>query len=109
MREGLFQLNDVSDGFRYVRKFELFFESGVIGFEELSDQVSDSGDKGEGAFEQEGNGGHLCEDIGSWAIKDSGFVEDFKVFLHSAVGSFGSWPHLFKGIVTFGSSGDFIN
>ena len=109
MREGLFQLNDVSDGFRYVRKFELFFESGVIGFEELSDQVSDSGDKGEGTFEQEGNGGHLGKDIGSWAIKDSGFVEDFKVFLHSAVGSFGSWPHLFKGIVTFGSSGDFIN
>ena len=58
MRGGLFQLNNVSDGFRYVRRFELFFESGVIGFEELSDQVSDSGDKGEGAFEQEGNGGH---------------------------------------------------
>jgi hypothetical protein len=102
-------LNNFSDGFGYERRIELFLDSGVVGFEKFSEAIRDFDDKGEGPFEQEGNGGHLCEDIGSWAIKDSGFVEDFKVFLHSAVGSFRSGPHFLEGIVTFGSSGDFIH
>ena len=63
MRGGLFQLNNVSDGFRYVRRFELFFESGVIGFEELSDQVSDSDHKRKGTFKQEDDGGQLSQDV----------------------------------------------
>ena len=41
----LLQLNNVADGFGNARRFELFFESGVIGFVKLSDLVSDSDNK----------------------------------------------------------------
>ena len=84
----LLQLNNVADGFRDERGFKLFFESGVIGVVKLSDLVSDSDNKREGSFEKKDNGSDLSQDIGSWCIKDSGFVEDFEVFFHGAVGAF---------------------
>lgn len=67
-------MDNNSDGSRYKGRFEFFFDRGVIGFVKLSDLVSDPDDKREGPFKKEDNGGHLGEDIGSWAIKDSGFV-----------------------------------
>jgi len=74
-------LGNVSDGFRCTRSFEFFFDGRVIGFVELSDLVSGSDDKGEGTFEKKDNGCHLHEDIGSWTVKDSGFVKDFVISL----------------------------
>ena len=84
----LLQLNNVADGFGDGRRFELFFESGVIGFEELSELGSDPDNKSEGSFNKKDNGGYLGKDIGSWCIKDSGFIEDFEIFFHGAVGPF---------------------
>ena len=46
----LLHLNDITDRFRNERRFEFFFNSGVIGFEEFSELVSDSYDKREGEF-----------------------------------------------------------
>ena len=84
----LLQLNNVADGFGNARRFELFFESGVIGVVKLSELGSDSDNKREGSFEKKDNGSDLSQDIVSWCIKDSGFVEDFEVFFHGAVGTF---------------------
>ena len=71
----------VSDGFGNKRRFEFFFNSRVIGFVKLSDLIGGPDDKRESPFEKQDNGGHLCQDIGSW------FVKDFKVFLQGTVGS----------------------
>ena len=49
--EWLLQLNNVFDGFWYERKFELFFDSRVIGLIKFSYQVSDADNKGENSFE----------------------------------------------------------
>jgi len=68
------QLDNVDDGLWDRRRFEFFFDSRVLGMKELSDLVSDSDDEREASFEKENNGGHLCEDIGSRAFEDSGFV-----------------------------------
>ena len=70
----LLQLDNVADGFRYERRFELFFNGGIFGFVKLSELVSGPNNKREGSFEKENDGGHLCEDIGSLGVKDSGFV-----------------------------------
>ena len=77
----------VSDGFGNERRFEFLFNSRVIGFVKLSDLIGDPDDKGESPFEKQDNGGHLCQDIGSWSSKNSWFVKDFKIFLHGTVGS----------------------
>ena len=67
-------MDNVADGFRYERRFELFFNGGIFGFVKFSELVSGPDDKREGPFEEEDNGSHLCEDIGSLGVKDSGFV-----------------------------------
>ena len=72
--ELLLQLNNVEDGLGDGRRFELFFDGRVVGVKEFFDLVSDPDDKGEGPFEEQGNCGHLSEDIGSMAFEDSGFV-----------------------------------
>ena len=84
----LLQLNNVADGFGDGRRIELFFESRVIGVVKLSEVGSDPDNKSEGSFNKEDNDGQLGKDIGSWCIEDSGFVEDFEVFFHGAVGAF---------------------
>ena len=68
------QLDNVDDGLWDRRRFEFFFDSRVLGMKELSDLVSDSDDEREASFEKQNNGSHLCEDIGSRAFEDSGFV-----------------------------------
>ena len=72
--EWLFQLNNVSDGFRYKGSFEFFFDGGVISSLKFSDLASDSDNKAEGSLKKEDNGSGLRKDIGPWCIKDSGFV-----------------------------------
>ena len=72
--ELLLQLNNVEDGLGDGRRFELFFDGWVVGVKKLFDLVSDPDDKGQGPFEEQGNSGHLCEDVGSWALEDSWFV-----------------------------------
>ena len=86
--EWLFQLNSVSDGFRYKGSFEFFFDGGVVGSLKFSDLASDSDNKAEGSLKKEDNGSGLRKDIGSFAVEDSGFIQDFKIFLHGAIGSF---------------------
>ena len=54
----------------------------------FSDLIGDPDDKGEIPFEKQDNGGHLCQDIGSWSSKNSWFVKStLGGFLHATVGS----------------------
>ena len=73
----LLQLDDVSDRLSDERRFQFFFDSGVIGVTKLSGLGGDPDNKGEGPFEEQNNGSYLGQDIGPWAIKDSGFVQYF--------------------------------
>ena len=52
---------------------------------QFSEQNGKPDDKLKSAAEQQDNACHLSEDVGSWAIKDSGFIEDFKVFFYGAI------------------------
>lgn len=70
-------MNNIVDGFGDRRELEFFLDSRVIGVKKLSHLVRDSNNKGEGSIQEQNNSGHLCEDIGSWAIEDSWFIEDF--------------------------------
>ena len=56
------------------RKFEFFSDSGVVGFVKFSDLISDSDNKRKSPFKKEYGGGYMREDVGSWCIKDSGFI-----------------------------------
>jgi len=67
-------LDNVADGFGYKRRFKLFFDGRVIGMKELSDLASNPDYKREGSFEEQNDSGHLCEDIGSLGVNDSGFA-----------------------------------
>ena len=62
----LLQLDNVADGFRYERRFELFFDSRVIGFVKFSDLAGDFDYERESPFEKEDNTSHLSEDISPW-------------------------------------------
>ena len=72
--EQLFQLNNVLDGFWDGRGFEFFSDRRIFGLVEFSGLIGDPNDKRECTFKQKDDGGHLCEDIGSLGVKDSGFV-----------------------------------
>ena len=52
-------------------------------------------DKGESSFQEDDDGSHLGEDGGSISVKDSGFVEDRRIFLGGAVDSFRCGTMLF--------------
>ena len=83
----LLQLDDVSDRLSNERRLELFFESGIIGFAELSDPVGDSDDKREGSFKKQYHSSQLSQYVSPSSIKDSGFIDDFEVFIQGAVGA----------------------
>mgnify|MGYP006964324974 CR=1 FL=1 len=81
-------MNNILDGFGDERRLKPFFDSGVVGFMELSELIRNSDDERKGSFEKENNSGQLCQDTGPWSINNSWFVEDFKIFLYGAVGPF---------------------
>ena len=55
----LLSLNDVPNRLWDGRRFEFFFDGGVIGLVEISELISDPYNEGEGTFDQEHNGSHL--------------------------------------------------
>ena len=61
----LLQLNNVEDGLGDGRSFGFFFDGRVVGVKKPFDLVSDPDDKGEGPFEEQNDGGHLCQDVSS--------------------------------------------
>jgi hypothetical protein len=69
----------------------------------------DSDNKGTGAFEQEGDGGHLPEDIGPESVEDPWLFKDFDVFFDGTVGALRSGSQFFDGGVPLGTSWNFID
>jgi len=55
----LLQLDDVSDRLSDERRFQFFFDSGVIGVTKLSDLGGDPDNKGESLFEEQNNISYL--------------------------------------------------
>ena len=51
--------------------------------------------KGESSFEEDDDGSHLGEGVGSFFVTNSGFVEDRRIFLGGAVDSFRGGTVLF--------------
>ena len=88
MEEQLLQLDNIADGFGDEGRFESFFQGWVFRFVELSYLAGGSDDKRECPFEEQNYGCNLGEDVGSLGIEDSGFVQDFEIFFHGAVGTF---------------------
>ena len=55
--------------------------------EVFSEEDGGFDNKGESPFQEDDDGSHLGEGCGSLSIKDSGFVEDRRIFLGCAVDS----------------------
>ena len=96
----LLELDDILNGFRNGRRPQLQT------FREL---IGDLDNKCTYALEEQGDAGHLPEDIGPEPVEDAWFFKDFDVFLDSAVGTLRSGSHFLDGVVTYRPSRNFID
>jgi hypothetical protein len=105
----LFSLDEIADGFVDIRMFKPFCQFGIFGLTKPSQHMSDAGNEGKSAFEEQEDGGQEDEDRRSSATDNAGFIHDFKVLFHGGVGALGGGAEFLDFLVALGASGDFID